>query len=160
MYYAVYGEFVGTCIYFVPIFAAGANGKKNDWDPSFTGLVIGLISGLNLTSTIMCFSNISGANFNPAISFSLWLTGRLSNRKFVAYFIAQLLASVVSMVVIFLSFPSPDQSMYEGCTVTPKTDADPGRIFFTEFMCTFILTYVAFTMAFEEAESLKKVFSL
>jgi glycerol uptake facilitator-like aquaporin len=31
---------------------------------------------------IFSFSGISGAVFNPAIAFALWLTGKLSNRYF------------------------------------------------------------------------------
>lgn len=39
--------------------------------------------------------------------------------------------------------------------VTPPPGASSWNVFFTEFICTFILTYAAFAMAFEEAESTK-----
>lgn len=46
--------------------------------------------------------------------------------------------------------------MYNAIAVTPLDDTALGRVFFTEFVTTFILTYTAFTVAFEDAENQKK----
>lgn len=155
MWRAIYGEFVGTVMFFTPIFGCLANSIRNDWDPSFTNMTAALVSGLNLVMAIMCFSNISGAVFNPAISFSLWITKKLSNRKFIFYCIVQLLASIFAMFLIFCTFPRPHE-VYKVCTVRPGPDTDSGRVFMTEFVATFILTYTAFTIAFEEADMQRK----
>ena len=121
-------------------------------------MAVALVSGFHLISAIMCFSGVSGAQFNPAISFSLWLTGKLSNRKFLFYMVVQMLASITCMFIIFCTFTDPTEGMYTACTVRPEPDADTDiiRVFMTEFVATFILTYVAFTIAFEEADAQKK----
>lgn len=46
--------------------------------------------------------------------------------------------------------------MYSAIAVTPINSKDLGRVFFTEYITTFILTYTAFTVAFEDAENQKK----
>ncbi len=56
MFRAIYGEFVGTTLFFVPIFGACANGYFLNWDQSFTNMAVALVSGLHVTANIMCFS--------------------------------------------------------------------------------------------------------
>jgi glycerol uptake facilitator-like aquaporin len=48
------------------------------------------------------------------------------------------------------------QSLYDALAVVPADKNYPGRIFAEEFILTFILVYVIFTVAFEDAEKLKK----
>ena len=120
-------------------------------DPGVELLCVALTAGFSVIAMVMCFSKISGSNLNPAISFALWLTGRLSNRKFVLYVCAQLLASVASMCIVFLTFSNPTVDMYKLVAVKPGDGEDLGRVFFTQVIGTFMLTYVAFTMGYEEA---------
>ena len=46
--------------------------------------------------------------------------------------------------------------IYSAIAVTPISTQNLGRVFFTEYVTTFILTYTAFTVAFEDAENQKK----
>ncbi len=46
--------------------------------------------------------------------------------------------------------------MYSAIAVTPISTQNLGRVFFTEYVTTFFLTYTAFTVAFEDAENQKK----
>eukprot|EP01038_Epipyxis_sp_PR26KG_P009968 gene9968-13408_t len=153
---SIYGEFVGTTIYFVLIFGCLVNGFQSLWDVDILTLAISMISGLQITALIMCFSNISGAQFNLAISFSLWMTNKLSNRKFFLYIIAQLMASIAALSIVYVTFSDINEKTIEFCVVKPRPGADLYRVFLTEFICTFILTYVAFTIAYEEEEIMKK----
>lgn len=124
MFRAIYGEFVGTTLFFIPIFGTFANSVALGWSQSFTNMCVALISGLHVTAAIMCFSGISGAQFNPAISFSLWITKKLSNRKFIFYIIAQMAASVLAMFAVYCSFSHPPKEMYEACSLKPAPDAE------------------------------------
>ena len=58
MFRAIYGEFVGTTLFFIPIFGACANGYALNWDQSFTNMAVALVSGLHLTASIMCFAGM------------------------------------------------------------------------------------------------------
>ena len=86
---AIYGEFICTCIYFTCLFGAIANGHYNNWSEEFKVFTAAMVSGFMVVSFTLAFSDMSGANCNSAISFSLWLTGGLSNRKTVCYIIGR-----------------------------------------------------------------------
>ena len=97
------------------------------------------------------YSGVSGANFNYAISFALWLTGKLSNRKLVLYILAQLAGCVVSMGLVALSFPnSGDLWKMFALDSGDLGTGDLIKLFFKEFIATFILSYTVFHIAFED----------
>lgn len=67
---------------------AGSNGG---------GIVsVALAHGLALMVVVYAWGSISGAHVNPAVSFSLALTGRLGWGKAVRYWVAQLLGAAVA----------------------------------------------------------------
>lgn len=153
---AVYGEFMCTLLFYGPIFGTLMNFTLSGDSPALQSLAVAFVGGFQAIGVSFAFSSVSGAHFNSAISFALWLTGKLSNRRLVFYVIAQLLASVVAMSIMTGIFHGDLTAAYIACTVTPGDDNTLGRVFATEFFLTFFLTYVAFTVAFEEAESQKK----
>lgn len=152
---AVYAEFIGTTAFFLPTFAVLVNNYISGYSGDFNRITSGVVNGVTLVCMIMCFSGLSGAIFNPAITFSLWLVRKLSNRKCILFIIVQMMASIFCMFLIYASFPIADHNVWESCVMRPPPSASSWNVFFTEFICTFILTYAAFAMAFEEAESLK-----
>lgn len=145
-----------TMLFFSPIFCCIANSVKSGWNSELTTLAAAFVSGFQAIAISFAFSSVSGAQFNPAISFALWLTGKLSNRRALLYILVQLLASILSMVVVACVFHGNLESVYDSIAVTPKDKTELGRVFATEFFLTFFLTYVAFTVAFEDAENQKK----
>jgi len=154
MYRAAYGEFMCTFLFLTPIFGCLVNAGLNDSsNPSFIAAFVG---GFQAIAVSFAFSSVSGAHFNPAISWALWLTGKLSNRKCIVYIVVQFLASIIGMSVIASMFREHDHYIYEPCVVSPTDNSSTGEVFATEFFLTFILTYVAFTVVFEDAESSKK----
>ncbi len=80
---------------------------------------------------------ISGAHYNPAVTFAVWLRGKLKINQAVAYWIAQLLGAVVaSLVVGYLT---------GGATAAMELDAAPALV--AEFVFTFALVYVILHVA-------------
>ena len=63
--------------------------------PSIGVLGIGLCFGLILICLCYCIGNISGCHVNPAVSFAMWISGRMSAKEFGIYVIAQLLGAAV-----------------------------------------------------------------
>ena len=96
------------------------------------------------------------AHFNPNVSFALWLTGKLSNRKVVVYITVQFLASVLGMLIVTAIFPDDHDEYFKAVAIVPASDTYLGRVFATEFFTTFFLIYIAFTVAFEDAEKNKR----
>jgi len=161
---AAWGEFVCTILFYTPIFGAIVNfhqrGYTKDQDGLFT-LAVAFISGFQAIAISYAFSGVSGAHFNSAVSFALWLTGKLSNRKVCLYIFVQMFASIIGMSIISSMFGGDLHDAYAAVAVLPVcgnncNNDEQGRIFATEFFLTFILTYVGFTVAFEDSEKQKK----
>jgi glycerol uptake facilitator-like aquaporin len=153
---AVYGEFMCSLIFYSSVFCVLANGYVNNYASETISLTSAFVAGFQAISVSFAFSSVSGAQFNSAISFALWLTGKLSNRRAILYVIVQLFASIMSMVVVACIFNGDLTPIYNDLVLVPSDTSDLGRVFATEFFLTFFLTYVAFTVAFEDAESQKK----
>lgn len=153
---AAYGEFMCTLLFLTPIFCVIANGTLNGWAPELLSVASALVAGFQAIGVSFAFSSVSGAQFNPAISFALWLTGKLSNRRCLLYVGVQFCASVVGMIVVACIFNNNLTPAYDALAVTPVATDELGKVFATEFFLTFFLTYVAFTVAFEDAENQKR----
>ncbi len=69
--------------------------------PSIGVLGIGLCFGLILICLCYCIGNISGCHVNPAVSFAMWISGRMSAKEFGIYVIAQLLGAAVGAAFLF-----------------------------------------------------------
>lgn len=156
LFKAVYGEFMCSLIFFTCVFGFHASADQNDWNPPLVDLTNALVSGFQAIACIFAFSSVSGAQFNPATSTALWVTGKLSNRRWCLYVIVQLCASVMSMVLVAAMFSGDLHDAYVACTVLPSNPDSYAKIFATEFFLTFLLVYTGFTVAFENAEQQKK----
>jgi aquaporin Z len=55
----------------------------------------GLVIGFVLMVMIYAGGHISGANFNPAVSFGLWVNGKLSTSELINYVVSQLVGGVL-----------------------------------------------------------------
>jgi glycerol uptake facilitator-like aquaporin len=150
---ATYGELMGTFLFFLPVFGGMANAYQSNWDPVVTNLILALITALNGVAIIFCFSSLSGSQFNPAISFALWLIGKQSNRRFLAFTVAQIVGGILVMACICGAFHNADRNMFKSMALTAPNSSTKANIFFTEFLVSFLLTFVAFAMAFEEQVS-------
>ncbi len=63
--------------------------------PKIGVLGIGLCFGLVLLGLVYCIGNISGCHVNPAVSFAMWLSGRMSFGEFCGYVGSQLLGAAI-----------------------------------------------------------------
>ena len=69
--------------------------------PSIGGLGIGLCFGLVLVCLCYCLGNISGCHVNPAVSFAMFLAGRMSGRECASYIVFQLLGATVGAGLLY-----------------------------------------------------------
>jgi glycerol uptake facilitator-like aquaporin len=152
---AAYGEFMCAFIFYFTVLGVICHNTISGYDAATSTLISALNAGLQATAVCFAFSSVSGAHFNPSISFALWLTGKLSNRKVIVYISVQLLASVCATATVLLIFLEDNTDLYDALVIKPP-GGHLGRVFATELVLTFVLTYVAFTIAFEDAEHQKK----
>ena len=83
-------EFFGTM--FLVLLACGSAVLAG---PSIGGLGIGLCFGLVLVCLCYCIGNISGCHVNPAVSFAMWISNRMSGKDFIWYVIFQCAGAIV-----------------------------------------------------------------
>jgi aquaporin Z len=69
--------------------------------PSISVLGVGLCFGLVLVCLCYCIGNISGCHVNPAVSFAMLLSGKLSGRDFIGYVIAQLIGATIGAGLLY-----------------------------------------------------------
>lgn len=63
--------------------------------PKIGVLGIGLCFGLVLLCLVYCIGNISGCHVNPAVSFGMWVAGKLSTKDFIWYVVSQLIGAAI-----------------------------------------------------------------
>ena len=84
-------EFVGTFIFLSTIALSGS-----------TGPLAPLVIGVALTAMVYMGGHVSGAHYNPAVSFGLFLRRVIALRTMLLYWITQLTAGSLAFVFAFL----------------------------------------------------------
>ncbi len=90
-------EFFGTM--FLVLLACGSAVLAG---PSIGGLGIGLCFGLVLVCLCYAIGNVSGCHVNPAVSFGMFVCGKMTLKDFVGYVIAQLAGAAVGGGLLYL----------------------------------------------------------
>ena len=71
-------------------------------------LVVAFGFGLALLAGLYAFGDISGGHFNPAVSFAMFLNGRLPAQTMVGYWLAQLAGAVLAALAVLVAFGQGD----------------------------------------------------
>jgi aquaporin Z len=123
-------EFIGTFFLVLTIGCAVVLGG--------TGVIAPLAIGSVLMVMIYAGGHISGAHYNPAVTLSIWLRGRLPLRDVIPYWIAQLAGSVLASVAF---------NYLKGAASTRPMQLHTGPALLAEFVFTFALAYVVLNVA-------------
>ena len=102
-----------------------------------THLGVAVTPGLVVAAMIYAVGDISGAHFNPAVSWGFWLSGRLRPREAVAYVAAQLAGATLASFTLWLLLPGRPAQM--GANL-PAVPAVPAVAF--EVVLTFLLMFI------------------
>ncbi|HEX9796197.1 MAG TPA: aquaporin [Anaerolineales bacterium] len=97
---------------------------------------VGLAHGLILTAVVYAWGGLSGAHVNPAVTFGVWLRGKIETGLMIGYWLAQLFGGVVAGLL--LAFVLPDQPNQLGATVLAD-GVTPVAGFVLEAVFTFFL---------------------
>ncbi len=84
------------------VLAAQFGGEGN---PLGIGLLgVSLAFGLTVLTGAYAFGHISGAHFNPAVSFGLWAGRRFSGKELLPYIVAQVLGGIAAGFILLQIF--------------------------------------------------------
>ena len=129
-------EFIGTALLLAIIVGSGIMGEKlSNGNAAISLLANSIATGAGLIFLILCFENISGAQFNPAVTFAAALDEKAKKRQVFLYIAAQSAGAVVGVGIANVMFDLP---VY---FISTKNRAG-GAQFVSEFVATFGLIAV------------------
>ena len=149
-------EFVGTfTIVFVAI------GSVVAADATGGGLVtVALAPGFAVATMVSAVGHVSGAHFNPAVTVSAWVTGRISTRMGAMYLGVQLVAATVAALVMRVAVPEDIwRPVRLGATLLGD-QISTGQGLLIEAVLTFFLVWVIFATAVDKDGEIGKVAGL
>jgi glycerol uptake facilitator protein len=112
-------------------------------------LAVALAFAIGLSTLVYAFGGISGAHFNPAVTFALAISRRFQWKEVPVYWMVQCLGAVAGTLVvagIFKSFdPGPESVLYGGTVVAQGVDFFPALL--SEAFITFLLVTAIMAIA-------------
>jgi MIP family channel proteins len=136
-------EFVGT---FALIFF-GAGSALQGADLVGQALANGLAIGLMVTAV----GHISGGHFNPAVTLSMLVTGRISPAEALRYWVSQLAGGVAAALVLLAIFPSAvTDAINLGVPAVGGHGFSTGNALVAEIVGTFFLVFVIYGVAVDK----------
>lgn len=109
-------------------------------------VAVALAHGLVLAVLVSSFGAISGGHFNPAVTFGVWVLGRIDGRRALWYVWAQALGALAAGIALFLVFGDAGHAAGLG---TPALG--PGVSPFTGIAIEAVLTMVLLFAVFGTA---------
>jgi aquaporin Z len=106
------------------------------------GVIPPLAIGAALMVMVFAGGHVSGAHYNPAVSFGVWLRGRLAAADVVPYIVSQVVGALLAAAAV--------GALRRGAPVSPAVPA-AGPAFLAEFLFTFALVYVVLNVATAKA---------
>lgn len=126
-------EFIGT---FFLVLTVGLTALKTP-----AGVIPPIAIGAVLIAMVYAGGYISGAQYNPAVTFGVWVRGLMKLSDVLGYIAAQLLAALLAAAVVWFFKAGP----------APVADAGPlAPLFLAEFLFTFALVWVVLNVATAE----------
>jgi len=120
-----------------------ALGESNIGVPSL--VVISVAHGFAITIMIYSIGEVSGGHINPAVTWAVFITNRMSAIRAVTYWIAQILGAICGSAILAGLLPANLQ-FGMGCTGL-NDRMTPFQGFGSEFVFTFIFIFVVFATA-------------
>jgi glycerol uptake facilitator-like aquaporin len=139
------GEGLCTFLFLFAVQAAAINNLRQDMPENLALNVV--TTGWISIALIYSFADVSGAHFNPGITFGLMVSGNIRLTKGLCYLAIQLIMGIFATLACAAIFPMNLSAVSEKLLVTFGDDADVARAFFMEFFLQFFLVYVVHATA-------------
>lgn len=116
-------------------------------DPAAVVIVAALAHGIVLAVLVSALGAVSGGHFNPAVTFGVWLAGKLDWHRALAYVVAQLIGAILAAWAVRVVIPaalSPSLGV-----PALGTDISPVAGILVEIVLTVILLIAVFGTAID-----------
>lgn len=127
-------ECIGTAV--LVLFGCGAAIISGDI------LTIALAFGLSIVAVAYAIGDISGAHVNPAVSFAMWIRGKLSGKDFICYTIAQVIGAFIGSLLLWaiVAFTGTDKAV-SGLGANSTSNLGIWGSMLVEVILTFVFIY-------------------
>jgi aquaporin Z len=149
---AIVAEFIGT--FALIFFGAGSVILALNGQLDLVG--VALAHGLVIAIMVSQMAHLSGGVFNPAIQVALWVTGKMSSSRSVAYIVAQLLGGVAAAFLLKFLVPSAVFDAGGGGSAALGGGMSAGKGILMEAVGTFFLVWAVFATAVDDRGPLPK----
>lgn len=109
---------------------------------------VSLAFGLTVLTGAYALGPVSGAHFNPAVTFGLWAGGRFPAGQIIPYVLAQVVGGIAGAAILYvIASGGPDFSLAGGFAANGYGEHSPGHYslaaaLVTEFVMTFMFLIV------------------
>jgi aquaporin TIP len=150
-------EFIGT---FTLIFIGAGSiiAAHGIADPSLIGIAIA--HGLAIGVMVAAFARVSGAHFNPAVTFGFLLTRRIKPPLAVVYWVAQLAGAAIAALLLRELLPSGETEAVSLGVPALGHGVDAAAGATLEGILTFLLVTVVFATAVDPKGAFKSIAAL
>lgn len=140
-------EFLGTCIF---VFIGAGSIITNQFSNGAVGLVgIAIAHGVILSVVISAFGGISGGHLNPAVTFGVMVSRRITVALGLQYMVAQLIGGVLAGLLLHVVFPSELCATVHLGTPAVASGVSLGTAVLIEAILTFALVTSVFGTAID-----------
>ncbi|MEF9962351.1 MAG: MIP family channel protein [Erysipelotrichaceae bacterium] len=129
---------------------------------ALTTLLIAFAFGLSIVAMAYSIGNISGCHINPAVSFAMLISGKLSVKDFFGYVVAQCIGAIGGAALLVFMFGSNASLGTNGYGELSALGSDMMQAFVIEVVLTFtfVLTILGVTSKSENASTTGLVIGL
>jgi aquaporin Z len=138
-----FAEFIGTMV--LVLFGCGSAAVAGG---TLGTLGIALAFGLSIVAMAYVIGNVSGCHINPAVSFAMLLSRKMSGKDFIGYIIAQVLGAFVGTAILAFLINQADLGGYlatglgqNGFGAASAVGLSMGGAFVAEIVLTFVFVY-------------------
>ena len=103
--------------------------------------------GLAISLLVAATANISGGHINPAVTFGIVITGKISLMRGGMYWVGQLLGAIIGALLLLATIPEAMRWNLGANALAPGVSAMSGLLL--EIVITFALVFVVFATAID-----------
>jgi len=108
-------------------------------------VAIALAHGFCIMVLVYSIGEISGGHINPAVTWAVLFTNKISVVRALVYWVSQFLGAIVGAGILYSILP-PGSVFYLGCHMV-NPHLSPGQGFWVEVVFTFIFIFIVFATA-------------
>jgi MIP family channel proteins len=122
-------------------------------------LGVAMAHGLVLAIMVSSFGHISGGHFNPAVTISAWVAGKIETIRAVTYVVSQLVGAAIGAGLLRWVMPESVWRRSDLGATTVRAISD-GRAVLLEAILTFFLVITVFATAVDDRGVFKSIAGL